>query len=789
MRPDSIPPHPAVLATLALLAACAPSPEDAALPVVLREHPSVPHAALSFDGERRLERITQLTFGGRVSSAAFDLNAGQIVYDDVRDGRCPQVFVMDSDGRNARVASSGDGRARGAAFLPRADRIAFASTHAASTSCPSFFGAGRHLPPSSDLFTSGYDGQQLRALVSHPGFDGDLSVSLAGDLFAFASTRSGDLEVYTGRVDDPTRAERVTKMPGYDAEPALAPDGSAVAWVNGQPPEDPGAYAAALARGDSGGGLTRLALWVIKSDGPTTLTGFGDVSNPTFDPTGQHVLFSARLDDATRGRDIYMVRDARAASRFVERVTFHPADDVAAALSADGRRVVFVSGRNASHPDELNVFVADWLDAPRGPEASLRGQARIDPKTLAARASKLAAPDAPGLRALGSASLAQAESRFEEQLRVAGARPAPGRDALSIPYRYEVAPAAPDPDPAAQDAPVEAPEPEDPDAAPAEPPAPTVSTGAHQLGYLAASTDGPSPESILVMVRLDDPRGASAKPDDAATAWAASAAVEALEALAGVPRGRDVYVLGYVPAPGSDAPPARLLVALEGAGLAAALHVDASADGLARTWGARSGWTFTEALRRAQSGLNVPLAFDPPPSAAPGGSLDTLHAREVPAMRLWLPTDAPDRADSAALLFRLLRELADAPHAPAFSNPLQATLRQRAAREARTARPSAAAAAAERAHSGGYGTYLGTVPGFAKDQAGALVREVQPGSPAATAGVLPGDLIVALDGQPIADLRALAAALRAHEPGDTVPIVVERGGSRITLNATLEEPR
>ena len=221
----------------------------------------------------------------------------------------------------------------------------------------------------------------------------------------------------------------------------------------------------------------------------------------------------------------------------------------------------------------------------------------------------------------------------------------------------------------------------------------------------------------------------------------------------------------------------------------AALHVDASTTASAYSWGARSGWTLTDAMRRAQSGLRVPLTFDPPAGGIPGGSLDTLHSRKIPAARLWLPSGSPTHADSTALLFRLTRELSNAPHAPSFENPLQATIRQRVTRDARAARPSAARSEANEAHEGGYGTYLGTVPGFAKGQNGALVRDIQPGSPAAKAGLLPGDLIVEIDGEPVTDLRALAKALRAHKPGDTVPIVVDRGDKRVTVEATLEAPR
>ena len=100
-----------------------------------------------------------------------------------------------------------------------------------------------------------------------------------------------------------------------------------------------------------------------------------------------------------------------------------------------------------------------------------------------------------------------------------------------------------------------------------------------------------------------------------------------------------------------------------------------------------------------------------------------------------------------------------------------------------------AAKAPAKAHSGGYGTYLGTIPGFAEDQSGALVREVQPGSPALDAGLRAGDVIVGMDGAPIADLRALAEALRAHAPGDVVALEVVRDGETVRLEATLAAPR
>ncbi|MEX2174927.1 MAG: trypsin-like peptidase domain-containing protein [Pirellulaceae bacterium] len=79
---------------------------------------------------------------------------------------------------------------------------------------------------------------------------------------------------------------------------------------------------------------------------------------------------------------------------------------------------------------------------------------------------------------------------------------------------------------------------------------------------------------------------------------------------------------------------------------------------------------------------------------------------------------------------------------------------------------------------------------------GVLIGAVQSGGAAAEAGLVPtrrdrfgdlqlGDLIVALDGQPLAGIDDLFAALEKHEPGDTVELTILRG-ARSTSEETLE---
>jgi S1-C subfamily serine protease len=69
--------------------------------------------------------------------------------------------------------------------------------------------------------------------------------------------------------------------------------------------------------------------------------------------------------------------------------------------------------------------------------------------------------------------------------------------------------------------------------------------------------------------------------------------------------------------------------------------------------------------------------------------------------------------------------------------------------------------------------------------AGALVRQVQAGSPAAAAGIRPADVIVEMNGAEIANVSDIYGELRECEPGTTVPVTVYRDASRTEVQVTL----
>ncbi len=86
---------------------------------------------------------------------------------------------------------------------------------------------------------------------------------------------------------------------------------------------------------------------------------------------------------------------------------------------------------------------------------------------------------------------------------------------------------------------------------------------------------------------------------------------------------------------------------------------------------------------------------------------------------------------------------------------------------------------------GGYGAYLGTIPDMSESPGGVRITGVRSGSPAETAGLHKGDIIVRIGSHDIENLYHMTDALRAHRPGDEVIVVVVRDGERLELAATL----
>jgi hypothetical protein len=85
----------------------------------------------------------------------------------------------------------------------------------------------------------------------------------------------------------------------------------------------------------------------------------------------------------------------------------------------------------------------------------------------------------------------------------------------------------------------------------------------------------------------------------------------------------------------------------------------------------------------------------------------------------------------------------------------------------------------------GYGAYLGTIPDMSESPGGVRITGTRAGSPAEQAGMIAGDIITAIGAKVVANLYDMTDALRSHQPGDTVIIVVQRDTTKLQLTAIL----
>jgi serine protease Do len=70
---------------------------------------------------------------------------------------------------------------------------------------------------------------------------------------------------------------------------------------------------------------------------------------------------------------------------------------------------------------------------------------------------------------------------------------------------------------------------------------------------------------------------------------------------------------------------------------------------------------------------------------------------------------------------------------------------------------------------------------------GALVARVTPGSPAETAGIKPGDVILSFNGEPLQVSAALPPMVGNVDPGTIVPLVMQRDGKQVTIKIEVGE--
>jgi len=312
-----------------------------------------------------LSDIRQLTNGGENAEAYWSPDGKRLIFQTTRPPYdCDQIFIMNADGSDQHLVSTGKGRTTCAYFLKDNRHIIYASTHLAADACP---------PPADrskgyvwgvfagyDIFLATDTGKIEKRLTDTPGYDAEATVNWKTGNIVYTSLASGDLDLWTMRSDG-SEKKQITRTVGYDGGPVFSRDGKKLAWRANYPktPQEMARYKELLAEN-----LTapmKMELMVADADGShtRTLTDFGCASfAPTFTPDGKQILFSSNRHDCdSRNFELYLIN---VDGTGLKQVTSFGGFTSFPEFSPDGKTLVFCSDRNAKGRYEFNIFTARW---------------------------------------------------------------------------------------------------------------------------------------------------------------------------------------------------------------------------------------------------------------------------------------------------------------------------------------------------------------------------------------------------------------------------------------------
>ncbi len=324
--------------------------------------------SLTFEGEKRITNVRQLTFGGENAEAYFSYDSKRLIFQSKRDGRkCDQIYTMNLDGSNVKMVSTGKGRTTCAFFHKNGKRIIYSSTHEASDECPPVpdFSEGYVWPiyPTYDIYSANADGKSLKRLTDSPSYDAEATISPDGKTIVFTSTRDGDLNIYTMDING-RNVKQLTNGLGYEGGAFFSPDGKQIVYRAYHPKtgEEIARYKDRLANN-----LIEPAnfeIWVMNVDGSNKrqVTKLGAASfAPFFTPDGKAIIFSTNYFDKSPRKRNFDLALVNVDGTGLEQVTFNPTFDGFPMFSPDGKKLVFASNRNNAKEGDTNVFIADWV--------------------------------------------------------------------------------------------------------------------------------------------------------------------------------------------------------------------------------------------------------------------------------------------------------------------------------------------------------------------------------------------------------------------------------------------
>ena len=312
-----------------------------------------------------LGELKQLTFGGQNAEAYWSPDGKRLIFQSTRDkSECDQQYIMNADGSDVHMVSTGKGVTTCGYFLSDNKHIVYASTHEAGDGCPARPDRSKGylwaVYAGFEIYLATDDGKIVKKLTETPGYDAEATVNWKTKKIVYTSKASADLDLWTMN-EDGSGKKRVTRTEGYDGGAVFDREGKLLAWRAYHPvtPDGMKRYKDLLAEDLTAPMKMELFISDAKGDKAKQITSFGCAAfAPTFTPDGKKILFASNKHNCDgRKFELFMINLDGSG---LEQVTDFGGFTSFAEFSPDGKKLVFASDKGATGRYEFNIFTADW---------------------------------------------------------------------------------------------------------------------------------------------------------------------------------------------------------------------------------------------------------------------------------------------------------------------------------------------------------------------------------------------------------------------------------------------
>lgn len=316
-------------------------------------------------GMGHISNLKQLTSGGQNAEAYWSPDGKKLIFQSTRDEHeCDQQYIMNADGSDVHMVSTGKGVTTCGYFLADNKHIVYASTHESGAACPPRADRSKGyvwaVYAGFEIYLANLDGKIEKKLTDSPGYDAEATVNWKTKKIIYTSKASGDLDLWT-MDQDGSHKKRMTTAEGYDGGAIFSRDGKHIVWRAYRPttPEALKKYKDLLAEDLTTPMKMELFVSDAKGENVKQISNFGCAAfAPTFTPDGKKILFASNKHNCDgRKFELFMVN---LDGTELEQVTDYGGFTSFAEFSPDGKKLVFATDKGAKGRYEFNIFTADW---------------------------------------------------------------------------------------------------------------------------------------------------------------------------------------------------------------------------------------------------------------------------------------------------------------------------------------------------------------------------------------------------------------------------------------------